>query len=637
MARQNMRPVPYLKHMEAYNNFAGGLNTVTSNDNLRNNEFPDLTNVDLAERGSVKRRSGMSRQLTAPVAGVAQGYFRFFKTDGTFDEILAIGGKLYKNGVQLPITNLASFQTTRQIEAVQFRDKLYIATGTKLVEYDGTTAKVIVPYTPQPLEALYIGTNALADNPDSFITDGTSSLLRIDGITSNKRIGIANITTTFTAYVSKPAGTVEYKWEYKKLSSDTWSLLKDFTADQKTMTFTQQAGEYEIRCSARMSGTTQVEEYYLPEYRVTPTDQNKTNNTTQVHQCNRILLHWNRLIMYGDPTQPDMIYITDLNRPDYVPTLSTLKFENERREGLTALVEFRDMLVAFTPNSIQALYGKSPEDYSRVMLSSAVGCIAPYSAKVMENYVTFLSQEGIHILKALGYTESRMNVQKIDDQIGNIVPRDKDACAIVADGQYQVTFPTRKKRFRYYYQMGGVWTKDESDKLDFIRMYEWGGDILGQSKVDANILKMDSSVMTDDGHVYTDSYKFKDYDFSEPYNPKKLKELQLLLAHFPERVHLRVYVFADDGAILNPDTSRAEIVNGQVVWVVENNPNLELGTGTALGSWIMGDDGFGPIQSEVHKLKISGKCRRVRLEIVHDEATPNHILGVGFIFKSKKP
>lgn len=59
MAKVNMRPVPYLKQMEAYNNFGGGLNTVTSDDNLKDSEFTDLINVDLAERGSVKRRTGM--------------------------------------------------------------------------------------------------------------------------------------------------------------------------------------------------------------------------------------------------------------------------------------------------------------------------------------------------------------------------------------------------------------------------------------------------------------------------------------------------------------------------------------------------------------------------------------------------
>ncbi len=58
MTRQPTNPKPYQKQMESYNNFSGGLNSVTSNDNLKNSEFPELSNMDLGERGSLKRRTG---------------------------------------------------------------------------------------------------------------------------------------------------------------------------------------------------------------------------------------------------------------------------------------------------------------------------------------------------------------------------------------------------------------------------------------------------------------------------------------------------------------------------------------------------------------------------------------------------
>lgn len=636
MARQNMSPVPFKKHMEAYNNFSGGLNTVSSNDNLKDNEFPDLINVDLAERGSVKRRQGMVSHLTSPASGRGQGYFRFYKPDGTFDELLAVGGKLYKNGVQLTIANLSSFQSTRTVEAVQFKDKLYIATGTKLVEYDGTSAKVVVPYTPQPLEALYIGTNALADNPNAYITDGTATSLTISGLVPSKRYGVVNTSTTFTAYVNKPTGTVEYKLEYKKYGETSYTLARNWSTSKTPSMKFESLGDYEIKLTARMQGTTTEEYYFIPQYSVhEDSKMNAEHDTSTIHSCNRLVLHWNRLILYGDSSKKDMVYISDLDRPEYFPTLGTLKFENERQEGITAVVEFRDMLVVFTPNSIQALFGKSPQDYNRVNLSSSIGCIAPQSAKVVGNYVAFLSQEGIHILKSLGYTEQRANVQKIDNQIDNIVPRETDACAIVVDGQYQITFPQQKKRLRFYLHQG-VWTKDESEKLDFRRSYEWNGEVFGL-RDGGEVLKM-GGAYDDAGFVYTDRYTFKDYTFGEPYNPKKLKEMQLLLAHFIQRVHLNLYVYADDVLVLSPNVSHPAInENGEVVWVEESNPNLELDTGTVFGSWSLGHSAFGEIRSSVQKLRISGKCRRVRLELVHEEATPNHILGVGFIFKSKKP
>lgn len=638
MARQNMYPVPYEKNMEAYNNFGGGLNTVTSNDNLADSELRDLTNIDLAERGSLKRRGGMVRQYSAPVAGIAQGYFRYFKSDGTFEEIAAIGGQLYKGQTALPITGLSSFQGSRQVEAVQFQDKLYIATGTKLVVYDGTEAKVIVPYTPQPLEALYIGTNALSDNPNGYITDGTASVLTIMGLVPDKRYGVVNENTVFTPFVNKPTtGTVEYKFEYKKYGESTYTLFRDWSTTKTASFKFQSLGDYEIKLTARMQGTTTEEYYFIPSYKVNEDNKaNQEEDTSTIHQCNRLALHWNRLVLYGDPNQPAMAYFSDLDRPDYFPTLGTLKFENERREGLTALVEFRDMLIAFTPNSIQALFGKSPQDFNRILLSNAVGCIAPYSAKVMGNYVTFLGQEGIHILKSLGYTEQRANIQKIDNQIDNIVPRETDACAVVTNGQYQITFPSQKKRLRFYHQQG-VWTKDESDKLDFIRCYEWNGIALGQNR-NGNVLANSGAVWLDDNYTYIDKVVFKDYDFNKPYHPKKLKEVQLLLAHFGGKAELSISVFADGASVLDPDSSYASVNEyGEVIWNIRGESNLVLESGTTFGSWILGESPFGGAGNRLAKFPLSGKAYRIRLEILNSKANPNHILGMGFIYKTKKP
>lgn len=59
MARQQYKVAPYIKHLEVFNDFSGGLNTVTTNDKLRNNELPNITNLDLGDRGSLKRRDGM--------------------------------------------------------------------------------------------------------------------------------------------------------------------------------------------------------------------------------------------------------------------------------------------------------------------------------------------------------------------------------------------------------------------------------------------------------------------------------------------------------------------------------------------------------------------------------------------------
>jgi hypothetical protein len=59
MARQNMRPQPWLKHMDAFEDFSGGQNSRSANDNLSDNELLKLQNADIEPRGKLKRRTGI--------------------------------------------------------------------------------------------------------------------------------------------------------------------------------------------------------------------------------------------------------------------------------------------------------------------------------------------------------------------------------------------------------------------------------------------------------------------------------------------------------------------------------------------------------------------------------------------------
>jgi hypothetical protein len=131
---------------------------------------------------------------------------------------------------------------------------------------------------------------------------------------------------------------------------------------------------------------------------------------------------------------------------------------------------------------------------------------------------------------------------------------------------------------------------------------------------------------------------FKDYDFGQAYNPKKLKELQLLVPYSGVPVNMAISVFADDVAVVDSTKSYAKVnENDEVVWVVEGEPNLFLPPGSVFGSWILGESPFGGVQSQVHKFPLTGKCRKVRMEVTHSEPVPSGVLGAGFIFKIKKP
>jgi hypothetical protein len=297
------------------------------------------------------------------------------------------------------------------------------------------------------------------------------------------------------------------------------------------------------------------------------------------------------------------------------------------------------MIVAFSASSIQALFGKSPQDYQRFTIHTGIGCVAPLSAAVMGNYISFLSSEGLYALISVGTSESRLNVKRIDDNIKNLITKDSDAIGVTFNNQYHIVYPSQKKRFRYYHEQG-VWARDESDKMDFSNMYTIGGELYAQSASNGITYVFDDSVYTDDGFVYEDIVETKSFDFGVPYNPKKLKELQLLMAYEGDNIESYCYVYADGNLILNPETDESYAAidtNHNVSWVPVSNPNMQSNVGTVFGSWIMGSSAWGNQELYLNKLSISGKCLRTKVRIVNKKPLANRFLGVAYVFKLKKP
>lgn len=585
--------------------------------------------------------------------GKGQGYFRYYRSDGSFKAIVAVNGKLIVDGGDLAITGLPDgFQDERQIEAVQWKDKLFIATGTQLVEYDGTNAKVVEPYKPRPLEVLEIGTNGLMDFPDNYIEDGEGDVLSIMGVIPDKRVGIANQPTTFSTFISKVAGTgIEYKYEYGmkhwSLTTGAENLLvgKDWS-DSKTWEFTPtQAGDWVFRVSARVKKTAQVPEPGEPvtssiPYKVTAVNENKVVDTNWVKTCNRIILYWDRLVLYGDTTKKSQIYVSHLKNPRYFPIDYTLEFENTEQEGISKLVTYRDFILIFMPTSVQALLGKSPtgnESFTRYVVHTGIGCIAPETAKVMGNEVVFLSKEGIMVLKSFGLNENRMNIEQLDVKIRNKIPKDTNACAIFYNHQYQICFPKSQQRFRFYTNHN-AWTMDESPYLDFSKMYEWNGELVVQSLETGQVYQFDKNVYSDLGYIYEDRIITKSFNMGAPYNPKKFKELQLITDRNEHDTELAVTVNIDDNTVVTPFKNVISVNELDEIETKETiEPNIVIDSGTVLGNWEMGISSFSKAKSEKSVVAISGKGRSVSVDTRHSQDKPHTLLGLAFVYKLKKP
>jgi hypothetical protein len=229
------------------------------------------------------------------------------------------------------------------------------------------------------------------------------------------------------------------------------------------------------------------------------------------------------------------------------------------------------MLIVFMPSSVQGLNGKAPtgdDPFTRHVIHSGIGCIAPETAKTMGNVVVFLSKEGVHILKSFAFNENRMNIEKIDNSIADLIALDTNACAIVFDGQYHLTYPNQKKRYRYYRDYG-TWTTDESPYFDFARMYEWQSELVVQSLNSGEVYQFDETVYNDLEYMYEDRIITKSFDMGMPYNPKKFKEIQIITERNEFDTKLAVTVNVDDNAVVDPMKTEISYTEGETITVVE--------------------------------------------------------------------
>ena len=225
----------------------------------------------------------------------------------------------------------------------------------------------------------------------------------------------------------------------------------------------------------------------------------------------------------------------------------------------------------------------------------------------MDNYIAFMSAEGIYYLKSVGFVEDKANVAQLDTKIANIVPKNRrDAVFVMHGGQVHVVLPSDKQRFRLY-KMNGIWTMDESPVMDIVESIVYGNQLYHLRK-NGNVIVEDTEVYSDLGHIYTASFETRYIDFGLPYHAKKLKELQLTAKATKAGQIAKVRMHLDG-------LKRMEDV---LEWKATLAPAEEYNT-------------------FIDKIRVSGKCMRTKLTLEHAMDDYIQILGFSIIHKLKKP
>jgi len=272
--------------------------------------------------------------------------------------------------------------------------------------------------------------------------------------------------------------------------------------------------------------------------------------------CNRVLNHYGKLMVYGSSVNPQTVYIGDPTVTEYFPDFFTLDFETDDEQEIQKITPWMNILVVQGESFTWGLKGVQSftnveNAYTPFAINPIYGTIAPKSVRPVRNQLYFLSREGIVSLNSIYANDNQYNIRRLDENIENIVPLDKDAVAIQYDNQYWIHFPNSPNNMTLrYYIDNKSWVKDtyfEYNGLDangnpqlssvvFNGIYKYirkDGDLFMitnpmRRNPTANLrvfkLKIDESIPTDLGEAPRTLFETAYMNQNMPFHPKKYLE-----------------------------------------------------------------------------------------------------------------
>jgi len=456
MASIKKYPLSILDEPATYTDFMGGINSDPSNENLNINELRDAVNMHYSNT-TLKNRFGASKHLeiysTDPITNV-QGIFLYTGTDSYI--IVASDGRLYyslyypeatielkrlpirqdslkeslENNPQdqftdLPIKNVLTenithdgyvlnkdgvkeliFQNKRKIEAASYQNKLYIATGTRLVYIisrgNRLEAKVLQPYEPNGLEYQQIGPNLLSPFPSFCIKKVTDSVrTAIHGIVPVKDKNGNYVLNAIMSYgPGEDVNDYFFKWEKIKDDSiepvglhgyDSLKLIynsviglnnQPISKGRSSITVNElEFKDHKYRCSfaksfkrdglkenspyitekISLTDETSYEDYVVDKLdgawfgsamSIPAGDGKASDFWKEIQSCTKIISDGNKFILYDDMYNSGNWWKTVIDNPNYITYRGSLNFKTDKNENIVKVIQFKGIIVVFCNNDL---------------------------------------------------------------------------------------------------------------------------------------------------------------------------------------------------------------------------------------------------------------------------------------------
>lgn len=600
-----------------------------------------------------------------------------------------------------------------KIDGVAYGGVFYLATGYKLMviqkEEDVLTAKQIKPVIPTTPEYNTIGGNLLSDDPANAIKSSTGVALQVSGMLIQStyngkplRSGLVNNPVKIEAITIRPENSQEIyyrfrkqkstqtEWENKSSTQEGWELTTLTGQNLEWIVTLNEATNYnfsiEITPKSNMNtenwtptNSALVESYVYTNYEVKEVPDFVVDGEFSLHTCRRLLVYYDQLLAYQDTYDGNVVYISDYRRFDYFPADYNTIIDTATKDSITSINYYQNVLVILTENNIFMLKGQNPYNFSLLNINRTIGCKYGWTAKVVENYLYFMSIEGLFRLKSIYNTEDRLNVEQVDMKIKSLYnSKADDYVAITFKGNYYLVecakygydslynrFSDNGKIFILDTYIDG-WTSYEGLYLNFNNIFVLRNQIIATDRntnsflvypeleLNGEIIKKyidgvtyelgednQSIVQTDKGVNYRTLLEESENTFGKPYHTKKIKEFMIKVLDSKEGpTKLRVTALVDGNPVINPEKYLVSVDEntGAVSYEIVLEDNILVPSISTLGeAMVLGETLLSDYQISLHRIKFSGKGKSIKYIVEQEDDKFFGILGYASVYKEKKP
>jgi hypothetical protein len=508
-------------------------------------------------------------------------------------------------------------------------------------------------YKPTAVEITNIGFNIMAKDPLSYVDNqGTADTIR----------GV------FFTYKGEPTQTVPYNKEFELhiLSSGssanekpqyrpnngevdvTVNKYKDlpgsYNSDKSVFTCTglNETGSFELNIK-------KGEDNYINYFTmgsVSEKEIGKIEDISKLVFSSRYCKVINsQLVLFGNH---GYLFFSDYNKFNYFPNYYYVYAAETENEQVTGLTYFRQFYALFTNKRIKRLAGSfGSDDFGLYPLNDYIGCTNPKSIKQVQNYIYFLSYNGLYLLKQGYLGEGNENVEQIDLPIYKSYDVDSMIKAATLQNFYALYSKNGAILYNYindaFYKLetaGAKYVDEETNdsietsysapfQYNILQSYLFYGikverTVEAQDSVQKNKefdiciqdYSEDSITRMDNNRTFISTFETPFMSLGTPTNTKKFKTLYLKLYNKNGLdVPLYITIKVDDRVVVSP--TNYEITYDEDTktysYIEKTDSNKELKGYNVLGTLTLGEDILGERTLQILKMNIGAKGRAVKV------------------------